>query len=139
MSHGIPLTDADRWDWLTALREESLSRLSNGSRGVVLTCSALKRKYRDVIRVAPYYSHDVRVHFIYLHATEKVLLQRVMARQGHYMGASMVHSQFEVLEEPGAEETDVITVDVDQSIDKVEEEAMAKIHQAVEEELARDL
>jgi len=138
MSKGIPLTDADRWDWLTALREESLRRLTSGSQGVVLTCSALKRKYRDVIRVAPYYSHDVRVHFVYLHATEEVLLARVKARHGHYMGANMVHSQFEVLEEPGKEETDVITVDVSQSIDQVEEEALAKIHQAVEQELVRD-
>jgi len=138
MSKGIPLTDADRWDWLTRLREESLSRLSSGSQGVVLTCSALKRKYRDVIRVAPYYSHDVLVHFVYLHAREEVLMARVQARHGHYMGANMVHSQFDILEEPGAEETDVITVDVSGSIDKVEEEALAKIRQAVERELMRD-
>jgi len=88
MSKGIPLTDADRWDWLTRLREESLNRLSSGSQGVVLTCSALKRKYRDVIRVAPYYSHDVLVHFVYLHTREEVLLARVQARHGHYMGAN---------------------------------------------------
>lgn len=138
MSKGIPLTDADRWDWLTRLREESLNRLSSGSQGVVLTCSALKRKYRDVIRVAPYYSHDVLVHFVYLHTREEVLLARVQARHGHYMGANMVHSQFDILEEPGEEETDVITVDVSGSIEKVEEEALAKIHQAVERELMRD-
>ena len=54
------------------------------------------------------------------------------------MGAGKVYSQFEVLEEPGEEKTEVITVDVYQSIDKVEEEAMAKIHQAIEEELVRD-
>ncbi|KAK6843154.1 glucokinase [Apiospora arundinis] len=53
MRNGIPLTDADRWDWLTLLREESLRQLSKGNESVVLTCSALKRKYRDVIRVAP--------------------------------------------------------------------------------------
>jgi gluconokinase len=141
MSRGIPLTDADRWDWLTCLREESLNRLSAGSQGIVLTCSALKRKYRDVIRVAPYYSHDVLVHFVYLHAREEVLLARVAARSAksdHYMGANMVHSQFESLEEPGAEETDVITVDVSGSIESVEEEALAKIRQAVEMELVRD-
>jgi len=50
----------------------------------------------------------------------------------------MVHSQFDILEEPGEEETDVITVDVSGSIEKVEEEALAKIHQAVERELMRD-
>lgn len=130
MSKGIPLTDADRWDWLTALREESLHRLSTGAQGVVLTCSALKRKYRDVIRVAPYYSHDVRVHFIYLHAREEVLLKRVQARKGHYMAANMVHSQFDILEPPAAEEIDVISVDVSGSILQVEEEALEKIELA---------
>jgi len=138
MSKGIPLTDADRWDWLVRLREESVSRLSEGSQGIVLTCSALKRKYRDVIRVAPYYSHDVCVHFIYLHANEEVLMARVTARKGHFMSADMVHSQFGILEAPGEEETDVISVDVSGSIEQVEEEALAKIHEAVKAELERD-
>ncbi|KUJ20608.1 glucokinase [Mollisia scopiformis] len=138
MSKGIPLTDADRWDWLTRLRDESLQRLSSGSQGVVLTCSALKRKYRDVIRVAPYYDHDVRVHFIYLHAPEEVLIQRVQARQGHFMGASMVHSQCSILQPPGKEETDVISVDVSGSLEQVEEEALSKIEDAIARELMRD-
>lgn len=138
MSKGIPLTDADRWDWLTRLREESLSRLEDGSTGVVLTCSALKRKYRDVIRVAPYYDHDVRVHFVYLHATEEVLLQRTQARQGHFMGANMVHSQISILEPPNAKETDCITVDVSGSIEDVEEDAMEKIRAVIHKELKRD-
>lgn len=130
MSRDIPLTDADRWDWLTRLREESLQRLS-ASQGVVVTCSALKRKYRDVIRVAPYYFHDVLVHFIYLHAPESVLLARVQARHGHYMGAGMVHSQFDALEEPGDEETDVIAVDVSGSVDEVETTTLASVQRAV--------
>ncbi len=119
MANGIPLTDADRWDWLTLLREESLKQLASGAEGVVLTCSALKRKYRDVIRVAPYFTHDVQLHFIYLHASEDVLLERVESRQGHYMGANMVRSQFEILEPPTAEETDVISIDVSGSIQGV--------------------
>jgi gluconokinase len=131
MAHGIPLTDADRWDWLTRLREESLSRLEQGAQGVVLTCSALKRKYRDVIRVAPYYSHDVLVHFVYLHAPEEVLMARVQARKGHFMGASMVHSQFGILEAPGKSETDVISVDVSGSLEEIEEEALTKIQEVV--------
>jgi len=138
MAKGIPLSDADRWDWLTRLREESISKIQAGAQGVVLTCSALKRKYRDVIRVAPYYSHDVLVHFVYLHAREEVLIARVQARQGHYMGANMVHSQFGILEAPGKEETDVISVDVSGSIEEVEEEALAKIREAVKRGLIRD-
>ena len=138
MADGIPLTDADRWDWLTQLREEAMHRLDLGSQGVVVTCSALKRKYRDVIRVAPYYARDVRVHFVYLHATEEVLIERVMARKGHYMGANMVHSQFGILEAPSRDETDVISVDVSGPIDEVEKEALAKVELVVQQELIRD-
>jgi gluconokinase len=129
MSAGIPLTDADRWDWLTALREASIRELNKGSDGVVLTCSALKRKYRDVIRVAPYFSPNLHLHFIYLDAPEEVLLQRVSARKNHYMGANMVHSQFEALERPGPEEVDVITIDVTRPPDAVMADAL---DQAVE-------
>jgi gluconokinase len=140
MSKGIPLTDADRWDWLTELREEALRQLvASSSQGVVLTCSALKRKYRDVIRVAPYYSHDVLLHFVYLHAREEVLIERVGARKGHFMGANMVHSQCSILEAPTADETDVISVDVSGTVDEVEKDALAKIRLEVQEELAQDL
>ncbi|KAL8413956.1 hypothetical protein RB594_005259 [Gaeumannomyces avenae] len=117
MQNGVPLNDADRWDWLTLLREEAVGRLDtggdgSGSGGVVVTCSALKRKYRDVMRVAPYFRPRVRLHFIYLEATEEALLKRVAARENHYMGANMVHSQFEALEPPTADEVDVIRIDV---------------------------
>ncbi|KAK4237866.1 P-loop containing nucleoside triphosphate hydrolase protein [Achaetomium macrosporum] len=124
MSAGIPLTDADRWDWLTALREASIRELNKGCDGVVLTCSALKRKYRDVIRVAPYFSPNLHLHFIYLDAPEELLLQRVSARKNHYMGANMVHSQFEALERPGPDEVDVITIDVTRSADAVMADAL---------------
>ncbi|KAI1156817.1 thermoresistant gluconokinase [Nemania diffusa] len=136
MANGTPLTDADRWDWLTLLREESLKQLKSGAKGVVLTCSALKRKYRDVIRVAPYFSNDIHLHFIYLHAPEAVLLERVGLRQGHYMGANMVRSQFEILEPPTPDETDVISVDVSGPIsgvlDVALEQATEKINEAVD-------
>ena len=131
MSAGIPLTDADRWDWLTALREESIRQIAEGSQGVVLTCSALKRKYRDVIRVAPYFNSGVQLHFIYLRATEEMLLQRVAARQNHYMGANMVQSQFAALEPPMADETDIVSVDVARPMDEVMDDALAKVLQTV--------
>ncbi|KAI5866841.1 carbohydrate kinase [Durotheca rogersii] len=133
MGNGIPLTDADRWDWLTALREESLRRFAFGAQGVVLTCSALKRKYRDVIRVAPYYLHDVICHFIYLHAPEAVLLERVGLRQGHYMGPDMVHSQFSILEPPTEEETDVISIDVSGSAESVLRDALERVLAKIDE------
>lgn len=132
MSNGIPLTDADRWDWLTALREESLRHINAGSSGVVLTCSALKRKYRDVIRVAPYFSPGLHLHFIYLHAPAEVLLRRVADRRNHYMPASMVQSQLDILEPPAAEETDVLTVDVVRPLDEVMAEMLDRVLQTMD-------
>ncbi|TDZ26796.1 putative gluconokinase [Colletotrichum orbiculare MAFF 240422] len=137
MANGIPLTDADRWDWLVALREESRHQLAAGSDGVVLTCSALKRKYRDVIRVAGYYDRTILIHFIYLSAPEDVLVQRVQARSAatnHYMGANMVRSQFQSLEPPMADETDVISVDVSRSLEEVKRDALASVTAIMEEE-----
>lgn len=128
MSNGIPLTDADRWDWLTRLREEALRQLElGGSSGVVVTCSALKRKYRDVIRVAPYFSPGLQLHFIYLHAPEAVLMRRVAERKGHYMGETMVHSQFAILEPPTPEERDVISLDVSGSVAEVSRDALGQV------------
>ncbi|KAI9761415.1 MAG: hypothetical protein M4579_001065 [Chaenotheca gracillima] len=113
MREGIALTDADRWDWLVLLRQKAVERLMGAaSTGVVLTCSALKRKYRDVIRIAAYNDHDLIVHFIYLRADEEVLMQRVKARKGHFMKHAMVQSQFRSLEEPESDEKDSLSVDV---------------------------
>ncbi|POR39413.1 Gluconokinase [Tolypocladium paradoxum] len=131
MRSGVPLTDADRWDWLTTLRDESMQRINRGSEGVVVTCSALKRKYRDVIRVAAYYDHDILVHFIFLNAPAEVLLQRVTQRQGHYMGANMVKSQLDILERPAHDERDVISIDVSRDIEEVKQDALARVSDIV--------
>lgn len=121
MRTGQPLTDADRWDWLILLREEALSTLlhpptttdptSSPANGVIVTCSALKRKYRDVLRIASYHHPRVRVHFVFLQASEALLLDRVRARKGHYMKDYMVRSQFQSLETPQTDEGDVLSVD----------------------------
>ncbi|KAK5168336.1 uncharacterized protein LTR77_006905 [Saxophila tyrrhenica] len=113
MAAGHPLTDADRWDWLIQLRQQSLLALSQplGPSGVIITCSALKRKYRDVLRIAHYHDPTIKVHFIFLHASEALLMDRVRARQNHYMKDYMVRSQFESLETPTEEERDVLSVD----------------------------
>nr|POE74771.1 putative gluconokinase [Quercus suber] len=99
-----------RWDWLILLREQAISTLASAP-GVIVTCSALKRKYRDVVRIATYHDPRVRVHFVYLNATEAVLIARVRGRQGHYMKDSMVRSQFQSLEVPQSDESDVMSVD----------------------------
>ncbi|KAI9837414.1 MAG: hypothetical protein M1837_002981 [Sclerophora amabilis] len=135
MGQGIALTDADRWDWLVLLRQKAVERLTEtASTGVVLTCSALKRKYRDVIRIAAYNDHDVIVHFVYLRADEDVLMQRVKARKGHFMKDAMVKSQFRSLEEPERDEKDSSSLDVSGSMTQVQREAL----RLVQEALAKD-
>lgn len=131
MAQGTPLNDGDRWDWLIVLREEAVKKLESGASGVIVTCSALKKKYRDVIRLASLNDHDVIVHFIYLRASEELLMSRVRARQGHYMKDSMVRSQFEALEEPTEKEHDVLTVDVAGTLDDVEKLALDAVSQAM--------
>ncbi|GCB26544.1 probable gluconokinase [Aspergillus awamori] len=130
MSNGIPLTDADRWDWLISLRQAAIEALSPSETnnfhppsGVVVACSALKQKYRDVMRVAAYGSPSVQIHFIYLKLDETMLLQRVMNRQAHYMKSSMVQSQLQDLEEPKGE-WDALTVDVRASQAEVQTEVL---------------
>ena len=130
MAEGHPLTDADRWDWLVTLREESLRTLQQHpeSSGVIVTCSALKRKYRDVMRIAAYHHpNDIRVHFVFLKATEALLMDRVRARKNHYMKDYMVHSQFESLEVPMEDERDVLAVDASGTSREVQELALRTV------------
>jgi carbohydrate kinase (thermoresistant glucokinase family) len=100
MSAGIPLTDDDRWPWLERLAGE----LAGGD-PVVVTCSALKRRYRDVLRTAG------SVQFVYLAIDRRAATERMAARRDHFMGVGMVDSQFAALEPPSPDETDVITID----------------------------
>ena len=123
MSNNTPLTDEDRWDWLIRLREQAVAEFDKGQSGVVLTCSALKKKYRDVIRIISLNDEDVLVHFIYLRADAAVLLQRVRARRDHYMKDSMVRSQLNILEAPDRKEQDVSSIDVGGSVADVHRQA----------------
>ncbi|KFY31985.1 hypothetical protein V493_00620 [Pseudogymnoascus sp. VKM F-4281 (FW-2241)] len=146
MRTGTPLTDSDRWDWLCFLLKASIEAFSMPattlpfapSHSVVVTCSALKRKYRDVMRVAPYYDPSIKVHFIYLDADEDMLLQRVTRRKDHYMGMDMVKSQLESLEVPGPKEADVSTVQAKLMKDQVEQRVLelVKAEMASEAKLA---
>jgi gluconokinase len=104
MKQGVPLTDADRAPWLDRIGEELRSWAAEGQSGV-LTCSALKRAYRDRIRSA---RPDVRI--VYLKGSEALIGSRVAARRHEYMPASLLRSQFAALEEPGSDEG-VVTVD----------------------------
>ncbi len=102
MRSGIPLTDEDRAPWLAAIARWIDAVRAAGESGVV-TCSALKRRYRDVIvGTRP----DVRL--VYLQGSYEQIAQRIAARTHHYMPPSLLASQFEALEEPGPEEHPVV-------------------------------
>ncbi|UQC81137.1 thermoresistant glucokinase family carbohydrate kinase [Colletotrichum lupini] len=127
MHRGEALTDDDRWGWLDALRDEALKELERDHQGVIVTCSALKRAYRDVLRGASHPEKDMFVHFVTLHAPEEVLFERVKNRHGHFAGSNLVHSQFQSLDPPQADEPDVVGVDVQPPVDEVKRDALEKL------------
>jgi len=95
MRAGIPLDDADREPWLARLGD----LMGSGSEDVVLACSALKRKYRDLLR-----SQVPGLRFVYIEIDVHTAAKRVEARSGHLFPKSLVTSQFAVLESPVGEE-----------------------------------
>ncbi len=100
MAAGQPLVDEDRWPWLAAIREWVDVQLANGTSAVV-TCSALKRSYRDVLRAG-----RPELRFCEIDAPSEVLADRLTRREGHYMPPSLLPSQLATLEpladdEPG--------------------------------------
>ena len=102
MRSGTPLTDEDRWPWLHSVAAWIDAVRGGGRRGVV-TCSGLKRAYRDIL-----VGDRPDVRLIYLQGSHDVIAQRQAARLGHFMPPTLVGSQFATLEEPGADEGAVV-------------------------------
>ena len=98
MSAGIPLADADRWPWLDAIVVWMNERTDAGEPAVV-TCSALKRGYRDRLRTS---RADIRL--VHLHGSKELLAARIAARQAHFMPPALLDSQFATLEMPTPDE-----------------------------------
>lgn len=98
MAAGIPLDDADRHDWLLLLQARIRDAAERG-RGLVLSCSALKRRYRDVLRQG-----DPELVFLHLHGDRALIASRMQARAGHFMPVKLLDSQFRDLEPLGADE-----------------------------------
>lgn len=120
MSAGTPLTDADRAPWLAAIRDWITARAAAGE-STVVTCSALKRAYRDVLRAA-----DARVRFLHLHGAADVIADRMRHRSGHFMPPALLQSQFDTLEPLGSEE-DGAAVDVTLTPEQIVEEAVTRL------------
>lgn len=126
MSSGVPLTDEDRRPWLELIRSTAekkvMEQSSCGERyGVVITCSALKRSYRDILRGRTrHWQSDLcdgcgenhrnhrevglRTYFVWINGSKELLQDRIGKRQGHFFKASMLESQLKTLENPEGEE-----------------------------------
>ena len=123
MRSGVALQDADRWPWLDRIGEY-LSKPH--AQGRVVACSALKRAYRDRIR-----EQAGPVSFVFLNGSFELIDQRMRQRVGHYMQAGLLASQFQALEIPQADETDVITLPITEPVADLVKQALAalKAHQ----------
>ena len=99
MQAGIALTDADREGWLERLAQRLAQ--ADAEHGLVLTCSALKRKYRDQLRSAQ------QLGFVFLDLDYATALERVQTRPGHFFSPDLVANQFTTLEDP-RQEPDVL-------------------------------
>jgi len=112
MSAGHALDDHDRHPWLDAVG----SWLADHPEGGVMSCSALKRRYRDQLR-----HHTGSVVFVLLQGTPEVIRKRQASRAGHFMPSSLLNSQFATLE-PLAPDEEGVAIDVDQSVDAIVEQ-----------------
>jgi carbohydrate kinase (thermoresistant glucokinase family) len=101
MRAGIPLTDEDRRGWLLAIAARLRAAREAGA-GLVVSCSALKRSYRDVLRSPS--SGDPDARFVFLAGTREVIKERLATRVGHFMPPSLLDSQLAILEEPSPDE-----------------------------------
>jgi gluconokinase len=109
MTSGQALNDDDRYPWLEAIGQWLVEHPDGG----VMSCSALKRKYRDQLR-----RHCADVEFLHLSGSVEVIGRRQASRPGHFMPASLLASQFATLEPLESDEPGV-TVDVDENIDSI--------------------
>ena len=109
MSAGIPLDDTDRAPWLAAIRAY-LDRQHAAGRNAVVTCSALKERYRTVLLGGP-----APVKLVYLKGTAEVLWSRISRREGHFMKPAMLASQLAAIEEPA----DALVIDIAQPPEQI--------------------
>jgi gluconokinase len=112
MHAGTALTDDDRWPWLQAIAND-IDRKANAGHRLVISCSALKRAYRNVL---VHNRSDVRL--VYLKGTRQLIAERLALRKGHFMPPSLLDSQFATIEEPTPDEN-VVIVDIDAPVDRI--------------------
>ncbi|MBY3298325.1 gluconokinase [Rhizobium laguerreae] len=121
MSKGIPLTDEDRMPWLDRIGEDIKASLEK-SEGIIVSCSALKRLYRDRLRAAA----GGNLFFVYLEGSRALLMKRMAERKGHFMPVSLLDSQLATLEVPTGEQG-VVTVDIDDTVEGIAATALKSL------------
>ncbi|MGC2628116.1 MAG: gluconokinase, partial [Candidatus Udaeobacter sp.] len=121
MRSGHPLSDKDRWPWLERLRQQ-IERPLSARENVVLACSALKRAYRDRLRVSD------GVKFVLLRGDYALVEKQLRSRHGHFMNPELLRSQFADLEEPKPDEG-VVTIELGRTPQEIVEEIKAKLYQ----------
>jgi gluconokinase len=120
MARGIALTDEDRAGWLRSLAARIRDARTAGT-GLVMSCSALKRSYRDILRGG---SRDLR--FVFLRGDRSLIAERLAGRRGHFMNPALLESQFATLEEPSPDENAWVC-DVTQSPEKIVSALVARV------------
>jgi gluconokinase len=120
MRSGHPLTDKDRWPWLERLRQQ-IERSLGTEENVVLACSALKRAYRDRLRVSD------EVKFVFLRGDYALVEKQLRSRHGHFMDANLLQSQFDDLEEPQPDDN-VLTIELGRTLEEIVNQIEAKLH-----------
>jgi carbohydrate kinase (thermoresistant glucokinase family) len=129
MRRGLPLNDGMRWPWLDAVaaaaRTQAVSpagaQIGQSSKAIFIACSALKRRYRDVLR-----THLNPITFVFLDGTRDVIQMRLEARVGHFMPSALLDSQFADLEPPGPDEN-CVTVFIDAPLETVVATALDRL------------
>lgn len=121
MSHGIALTDDDRWDWLSKVAHEGAKYAeSSKTNACVAACSSLKKAYRNHIRKA---APELTVIFVMIPVEKEELLKRVSQRKNHFMKADMVQGQLDIMEVPTEDEPNSLVywnhVDIDDCVAKI--------------------
>jgi gluconokinase len=120
MHNGVPLTDEDRRPWLEAIAAWIDKTRRTGGHSVI-ACSALKRRYRDAL-----IGDRADVRLVYLKGDEALIARRIATRHEHFMPRSLLHSQFEALEEPGPDENPIVV-----SIEPAPREIVAQVLSAL--------
>ena len=120
MRSGHSLSDEDRWPWLDCLRKQIERSLSAG-KNAVLACSALKRAYRDLLRISD------EVKLVFLRGDHELVEKQLRSRHGHFMNANLLQSQFDDLEEPQPDEN-VLAVELGPTPEEIVRKIQVEMH-----------